>query len=60
HVRRNAPDAIASRMLGMLQTTWCGFGAFARAYFGEPPANPRVQEAVNCFCTLLEALRRAG
>jgi hypothetical protein len=60
HVRRNAPDAIAARMLGMLQTTWCGFGDFARSYFGEPVANPRAQEAVACFRTLFEQLRRSG
>jgi|YNPMSStandDraft_1061717.scaffolds.fasta_scaffold02385_5 hypothetical protein len=59
-VRRNAPDAIASRMLGMLQTTWSGLGAFVRAYFGEAPANQRVQEAVTCFRTLFEQLRRSG
>jgi hypothetical protein len=59
HVRRNAPDAIAARMLGMLQTTWCGFGDFARSYFGEPVANPRAQEAVACFRTLFEQLRRS-
>ncbi|MCS7315765.1 MAG: family 20 glycosylhydrolase [Bryobacterales bacterium] len=60
HVRRNAPDAIGRRMLGMLQTSWVGFGPFVRTYFGEPPASPRAQEAVNCFRTLFEALRRAG
>lgn len=60
HVRRNAPEAIGRRMLGMLQTTWGGFGAFARAYFGEPVANQRIQEAVTCFRTLFEALRRAA
>lgn len=59
-VRRSAPQAVASRMLGMLQTTWCGAGSFARAYFGEPPANPRVGEAVNCFKELFREIRAAG
>ncbi len=59
-VRGNAPEAIASRMLGMLQTTWCGAGAFIRAYFGEPAANPRVAEAVNCFRELCRLVRTAA
>lgn len=58
--RRYSPEPIAKRMLGMLQTSWCAFAAFARAYFGEPPANPRVQEAVNCFRGLFRAMRQMG
>jgi len=58
--RRHAPEPIAGRMLGMLQTTWCAMGAFVRAYRGEPPANARVQEAVNCFRELFRALREAS
>jgi hypothetical protein len=34
HSRKNAADPIASRALGVLQTTWCGMGRFVRAYFG--------------------------
>jgi len=57
NARRNAPEPIAARMLGMLQTTWCGMGPFMRAYFGEAPANQRVQEAVNCFKELFRLIR---
>jgi hypothetical protein len=44
-------------MQGVLQTTWGGFGEFAKAYFGEAPANSRVAEAVSCFRALFRELR---
>jgi hypothetical protein len=49
---------VAERLLGMLQTTWVGFGPFARAYFKEGDA-PRtdVLEALNCFRELYRELR---
>lgn len=56
-VRANATDAIASRMLGVLQTTWGSMGAFMKAYYGETPADPHMQEAANCFRELFKALR---
>ncbi|HYW41574.1 MAG TPA: family 20 glycosylhydrolase [Bryobacteraceae bacterium] len=61
-VRLHSTDAIAARMLGLLQTTWTGIAPFARAYFGEaPPAgarpNPDVQEALSCFRSLFRELR---
>ncbi|HEY2930234.1 MAG TPA: family 20 glycosylhydrolase [Acidobacteriota bacterium] len=59
HARKNAPAAVGSRMLGMLQTTWGGMGAFARAYFGEA-SEARTVEAVVCFKTLFADLRNAG
>jgi len=47
--------------LGMLQTSWCGFDGFVRAYFGElDPSVERHQmaiEAADCFRTLFAALR---
>ena len=47
--------------LGMLQTTWCGFDRFVRAYFGElDPSDERNQMpigAVDCFRALFAALR---
>ena len=55
--RAHSTDAIAARMQGVLQTTWGGFGAFAKAYFGETPANSRVLEAVSCFRALFRELR---
>lgn len=53
-------QAIAGRMQGVLQTTWCGFGPFARAYFGEPPAEPNVAavEAAACFKALFRQIRQ--
>jgi Glycosyl hydrolase family 20, catalytic domain len=56
-VRTHATDAIAGRMQGVLQTTWGGFGSFAKAYFGETPANGRTLEAVSCFRALFRELR---
>lgn len=52
-----AKDA-GERYLGMLQTTWCGFGPFARAYFGEGEVQPNVAEAVLCFRELFRELRK--
>jgi hypothetical protein len=56
-VRTHATDAIAQRMQGVLQTTWTGIGAFARAYFGEQPASGSALEAVICFRALFRELR---
>ncbi len=58
--RKNAPDVLASRMLGILQTTWCGFGPFAKAYFREGTPDPRVVEAVVCFREIFRELRNSG
>jgi hypothetical protein len=60
HVRKNAPDPVATRMLGVLQTTWCGFGPFAKAYFDDGPADARALEAVVCFKELFRDIRNAG
>ncbi len=60
HARRNAPEAISGRTLGVLQTTWCGMGPFAKAYFGQGPAEPRVVESVLCFKELFREMRNAG
>jgi hypothetical protein len=59
-VRVQATEAIAGRMQGVLQTTWCGFGPFARAYFGERPAEPNVAavESAACFKALFRQIRQ--
>ena len=59
-VRAQATEAIAGRMQGVLQTTWCGFGPFARAYLGEPPAEPNVAavESAACFKALFRQIRQ--
>jgi hypothetical protein len=56
-VRAHATNAITARMQGVLQTTWGGFGQFAKAYFGEPSASTNVAEAVTCFRALFRELR---
>ncbi len=53
-----APKDTGERYLGMLQTTWTGFGPFARAYFGEGEVRPNVAEAVLCFKELFRELRK--
>ena len=60
HARRNAPDAMGARTLGVLQTTWCSMGQFARAYLGRGAAEPRVVESVVCVRELFRELRDAG
>jgi hypothetical protein len=55
-VRAHSSDEISGRMLGMLQTTWCGMGAFVKAYNGEA-ADARVLEAVRCFRELFRQIR---
>ena len=56
-VRKNANDAIASRMQGVLQTTWTDMGAFVKAYYGEDTSNAEAVEAANCFKALFSAMR---
>jgi len=58
-VRRHANEVIAARMQGVLQTTWCGLGAFVKAYYGEDTSNSRALEAVRCFRELFKELREA-
>jgi len=58
-VRAHSTDAIAGRMQGVLATTWVGFGPFARAYFGETPAEIQAVEAANTFRALFREMRGA-
>jgi hypothetical protein len=60
-VRKNAGEKIASRMLGVLQTTWVPSGAFMRAYYGEAKAgngDKAATEAANCFRTVFADIRK--
>jgi hypothetical protein len=59
-IRSQASPEVADRARGMLQTTWCGFGPFARAYFGEEKTNQPAMEAATCFRELFKELRRNG
>ena len=61
-VRSHATDAVASRMQGVVQTTWSGMAPFARTYFGDQmPGDARsssnLQESLTCFRTLFRELR---
>ncbi len=56
--RANSSPAVAARLQGMLHTTWVGFGAFARAYFGEEIKNVQAMESVTTFRELFRELRK--
>lgn len=56
-IRANAPEAVAARMLGILQTTWTAPAAFIGAYFGDPAADPHTTEAVQCFKQVFAEMR---
>lgn len=56
-VRTHATEGIASKMQGVLQTTWTGLAPFAHAYFNEPGANNNAIEAAACFRALFRELR---
>lgn len=49
------------KALGVVQTTWCGFGAFHRAYRalegGEDPGKGAAPEAARCFRELFRQIR---
>ena len=53
--------AESDRALGMLQTTWCGFDNFVRAYYGQLDAQERRNQhamgAARCFKALFAAIR---
>ena len=59
---RSGTDAeVTHHALGMLQTTWCGFAAFAKAYQaqqnGAAPEKNGASESAQCFLTLFKAIR---
>ena len=60
-VRAGKDKAVAARGLGMVQTTWCGFAPFLKAYqaqlAGKPPAKGAPAESARCFRTLCKAVR---
>ncbi len=58
--RMASPPEIASRSLGVLQTTWTGAGPFIKAYFGDKTAAPSATEAVLCFKELFREIRAGG
>jgi hypothetical protein len=56
--RMNSTPAVAARLEGMLHTTWCGFGAFAKAYFGDDTRNVQAMESVATFRELNREIRK--
>ena len=56
-LRAHANPEVASRVLGLLHTTWGDAADFMRNYFGEPPASQSVAESVKCFRTACARLR---
>jgi len=61
---RGGPDrAAAARALGFVQTTWCGFGPFLKAYkaqaAGAAPEKNAASESAHCFRSLCKAAREA-
>lgn len=56
--RANTNPVVASRMLGMLHTTWCGMGSFMKAYLGEDRSNAAAVESAVTFKELFRELRK--
>lgn len=62
-IRSGADKALAARALGMVQTTWCGFAPFHKAYqaqaAGPSSAKGAPAESARCFRALLKTIREA-
>lgn len=58
--RMASTPEIASRSLGVLQTTWMGAGPFIKAYYGDKTAAPTAVEAVLSFKELFRVIRAGG
>ena len=62
-IRRGRNQALAARGLGMVQTTWCGFAQFLKAYkaqaAGAAPEKNASGESARCFRSLMKAIREA-
>lgn len=57
-VRQYANEPVKQRMLGVLQTTWCGMSSFVRAYNGEEGVRSEsARESADCFKKLFAAIR---
>jgi len=60
-IRAGGDPASARRALGIVQTTWCGFAPFMRAYnslaSGATVEKNSASEAAQCFITLFKTVR---
>jgi len=59
NVRKNSNNVIASRMQGVLHTTWTSMGQFMKAYYGQE-AQVNAKESANCFKQLFAEIRKGG
>jgi hypothetical protein len=58
NVRANASEAVANRMLGVLQTNWTSFESFLKAYNGDATAEKEAIGAVESLRSLFGALKQ--
>ena len=56
--RAGSTDALKSRTLGVLQTTWGGLGDFVQAYYGEGSPSPDGVKAAECFKAVFREIRQ--
>ncbi|MHB8635354.1 MAG: family 20 glycosylhydrolase [Fimbriimonadaceae bacterium] len=56
-VRKDANPTIGALAQGMLHTTWCGAGAFIKAYYGDKTVGKEALETAACFKAVCKALR---
>jgi hypothetical protein len=52
-----ANEPVASRVKGLLQTTWVDAGEFVRHYFGDSAPSNEVRESVQCFRAAFARMR---
>ncbi|HTS67502.1 MAG TPA: family 20 glycosylhydrolase [Terriglobia bacterium] len=57
-IRAASTDALKSRTLGALQTTWCDLGDFVQAYYGEGSPTREGVKAAECFKALFREVRQ--
>ena len=60
-IRAGKDESQARRALGMVETTWCGFGPFLQAYrdqaSGQQPSNNAASQSAACFVALSKAMQ---
>lgn len=56
-LRAHGTDAMASRALGVLETTWGGLGDFVNAYYRQSKPEPGGVKAEECFRALFRQIR---
>jgi hypothetical protein len=55
--RANGNSQMADKFMGMLHTTWVGFGPFVRAYYGQAGVSGEARDTAKCFKDLFAAIR---